>query len=70
MHGMFRANGGCGYVKKPELLMNDDLVFDPKSKQNVQKTLRVINILVLDLFYSGFSISFCHYEQIHVRFDR
>ncbi|WRX33436.1 C2 domain - like 10 [Theobroma cacao] len=22
MHGMFRSNGGCGYVKKPEFLMN------------------------------------------------
>ncbi|KAK4779799.1 hypothetical protein SAY87_015905 [Trapa incisa] len=41
MHGMFRANGGCGYVKKPELLMNEHSVFDPKSKQNVQKILRV-----------------------------
>lgn len=22
MHGMFRANGGCGYVKKPDFLLN------------------------------------------------
>ncbi|KAH9614320.1 hypothetical protein KSS87_014393 [Heliosperma pusillum] len=22
MHGMFRSNGGCGYVKKPDFLMN------------------------------------------------
>ncbi|PKI31854.1 hypothetical protein CRG98_047740 [Punica granatum] len=41
MHGMFRANGGCGYVKKPEILMNDNMVFDPKAKRDVQKTLRV-----------------------------
>lgn len=33
--GMFRANGGCGYVKKPEILMNsgdpagDGKLFDP-----------------------------------------
>ncbi|WOL08488.1 phosphoinositide phospholipase C 2-like [Canna indica] len=24
MQGMFRANGGCGYVKKPDILLNDD----------------------------------------------
>ncbi|KAG4933511.1 hypothetical protein JHK87_047513 [Glycine soja] len=22
MEGMFRANGGCGYVKKPDILLN------------------------------------------------
>ncbi|KAL5577712.1 hypothetical protein UlMin_019411 [Ulmus minor] len=34
MYGMFRANGGCGYVKKPEFLMKlgpDYKVFDPKT---------------------------------------
>ncbi|XP_019150834.1 PREDICTED: phosphoinositide phospholipase C 6-like isoform X4 [Ipomoea nil] len=33
MHGMFRANGGCGYVKKPQFLIErgpEDEVFDPK----------------------------------------
>ncbi|XVF19863.1 hypothetical protein REPUB_Repub11eG0147600 [Reevesia pubescens] len=44
MHGMFRANGGCGYVKKPDFLMNvdpDGRVFDPKAKLPVKKTLKV-----------------------------
>ncbi|OMO84342.1 C2 calcium-dependent membrane targeting [Corchorus capsularis] len=44
MHGMFRANGGCGYVKKPDFLMNvdpDGKVFDPKAKLTVKKTLKV-----------------------------
>ncbi|KAK7281150.1 hypothetical protein RIF29_08876 [Crotalaria pallida] len=42
--GMFRANGGCGYVKKPEFLMQknpDDEEFDPKRKLPVKKILRV-----------------------------
>ncbi|KAI7741054.1 hypothetical protein M8C21_006933 [Ambrosia artemisiifolia] len=46
MHGMFRSNGKCGYVKKPDFLMsrgpNDD-VFDPKPKVtlDVKTTLKV-----------------------------
>ncbi|KAK6122043.1 hypothetical protein DH2020_044214 [Rehmannia glutinosa] len=44
MHGLFRSNGGCGYVKKPDLLLqrgpNDD-VFDPKLTRPVKKTLKV-----------------------------
>ncbi|KAI3748848.1 hypothetical protein L6452_12238 [Arctium lappa] len=44
MHGMFRSNGGCGYVKKPDFLMSkgpDNEVFDPKATLPVKKTLRV-----------------------------
>ncbi|PRQ34506.1 putative phosphoinositide phospholipase C [Rosa chinensis] len=41
MHGMFRANGGCGYVKKPDFVMNDKQIFDPKAKLPVKKTLKV-----------------------------
>ncbi|CAI0443640.1 unnamed protein product [Linum tenue] len=44
MHGMFKANGGCGYVKKPDLLMKKGInseVFDPKKKLLVQKRLKV-----------------------------
>ncbi|XP_038706977.1 phosphoinositide phospholipase C 4-like [Tripterygium wilfordii] len=41
MHGMFRANGGCGYVKKPDFLMNKSQVFDPQAKLPVKKTLKV-----------------------------
>lgn len=40
---MFRANGGCGYVKKPKLLMKKapTEVFDPKAKLPVKMTLKV-----------------------------
>jgi len=44
MHGMFRANGGCGYLKKPDFLMEkgaNNEVFDPKIKLAVTKTLKV-----------------------------
>ncbi|KAI3793222.1 hypothetical protein L1987_35838 [Smallanthus sonchifolius] len=44
MHGMFRSNGGCGYVKKPDFLMSsgpNDKVFDPKATLHVKKTLKV-----------------------------
>ena len=44
MHGMFRANGGCGYVKKPDFLMNvgpNNQVFNPRVKLPVKKTLKV-----------------------------
>ena len=44
MHGMFRANGGCGYVKKPNFLMKKgfhDEVFDPKKKLHIKETLKV-----------------------------
>ncbi|XP_050387700.1 phosphoinositide phospholipase C 2-like isoform X2 [Argentina anserina] len=44
MQGMFRANGGCGYVKKPDFLLTagpNNEVFDPKHKLPVVKTLKV-----------------------------
>lgn len=44
MQGMFRSNGRCGYVKKPEILMNvgpDGKVFDPQAEMPVKKTLKV-----------------------------
>ncbi|XP_047307043.1 phosphoinositide phospholipase C 6-like [Impatiens glandulifera] len=44
MQGMFRSNGGCGYLKKPDFLLtkhpNND-VFDPKVTQPVKKILKV-----------------------------
>ncbi|KAG8067031.1 hypothetical protein GUJ93_ZPchr0005g16079 [Zizania palustris] len=42
--GMFRANGGCGYVKKPEILMNRDpeKLFDPTSTLPVKTRLKVM----------------------------
>jgi phosphatidylinositol phospholipase C delta len=47
MQGFFRANGGCGYVKKPDFLLKADQkgeVFDPKAIMPVKKTLKVCTI--------------------------
>ncbi|KAI8006446.1 Phosphoinositide phospholipase C 6 [Camellia lanceoleosa] len=44
MHGMFRSNGECGYVKKPDFLMMNgpnNEVFNPKTALPVKKTLKV-----------------------------
>ncbi|XP_042011547.1 phosphoinositide phospholipase C 2-like [Salvia splendens] len=44
MQGMFRANGGCGYVTKPDFLLNNGPsgeVFDPNKRLPVKKTLKV-----------------------------
>ncbi|XP_023748569.1 phosphoinositide phospholipase C 2 isoform X1 [Lactuca sativa] len=42
MQGMFRGNGGCGYVKKPQLLLKgDDEVFDPRVELPVKMTLKI-----------------------------
>lgn len=42
MHGFYKANGGCGYVKKPDFLMQTEPdVFDPKEPQPVKKKLKV-----------------------------
>ncbi|XP_051213432.1 phosphoinositide phospholipase C 2 isoform X1 [Lolium perenne] len=42
MHGFYKANGACGYVKKPDFLMQSEPeVFDPKKQQPVKKILKV-----------------------------
>ncbi|KAJ4786413.1 Phosphoinositide phospholipase C [Rhynchospora pubera] len=43
MQGMFRANGGYGYVKKPDFLLDteEDHIFDPKAELPVKKILKV-----------------------------
>ncbi|PSS34473.1 Phosphoinositide phospholipase [Actinidia chinensis var. chinensis] len=44
MHGMFKANGGCGYVKKPDFLLklgSNNEVFDPRATLPVKTTLKV-----------------------------
>lgn len=42
MHGMFKANGGCGYIKKPDFLLKaGDEVFDPRATLPVKTTLKV-----------------------------
>lgn len=51
MHGMFKANGGCGYVKKPDCLLkpgSDDEIFDPRVRLQVKLTLKVS---ALQLFF-------------------
>ena len=58
MQGMFRANGGCGYVKKPELLMRKahEEEFDPKKTLPVKQTLRV-SISLLPLLKGNWIVS-------------
>lgn len=44
MQGFFKANGGCGYVKKPDFLLKtgpNNEVFDPKEALAVKQTLKV-----------------------------
>ncbi|KAI6670924.1 hypothetical protein NL676_005809 [Syzygium grande] len=41
MEGMFRSNGRCGYVKKPDFLLNPDNIFDPREPLPVKKSLKV-----------------------------
>ncbi|CAA0834407.1 Phosphoinositide phospholipase C 6 [Striga hermonthica] len=45
MHGLFRSNGECGYIKKPDVLMEKNRSnepFDPSLPWPVRKTLKVI----------------------------
>ncbi|KAK7387459.1 hypothetical protein VNO78_28280 [Psophocarpus tetragonolobus] len=44
MQGMFKANGGCGYVKKPDFLLKDgpnNEAFDPNAHLRPKITLKV-----------------------------
>uniref|UniRef100_A0A0D6R555 Phosphoinositide phospholipase C n=1 Tax=Araucaria cunninghamii TaxID=56994 RepID=A0A0D6R555_ARACU len=47
VHGFFRANGGCGYVKKPDFLLpkgsetDDQNIFDPKEQRPLKTTLKI-----------------------------
>lgn len=65
MHGMFRANGGCGYVKKPDFLLKtgpNNEVFDPKAKLPVKTTLKA-----RILFHSAASFKYLyfHTNKVH-----
>jgi hypothetical protein len=58
MHGFYKANGGCGYVKKPDFLMTagpNNEVFNPRAELPVKTTLKVLLsiMLVFVLFPSG-----------------
>lgn len=47
MHGMFKANGGCGYVKKPDVLLSNghgSVNFDPSCKSLQIKTILKVTI--------------------------
>jgi len=50
--GMFRANGGCGYVKKPDILMDSDLaggkLFDPRRADLPVKTRLKVTVYMGD----------------------
>ncbi|KAK4277831.1 hypothetical protein QN277_015765 [Acacia crassicarpa] len=58
MQGMFRANGGCGYVKKPEMVMqnrpNGEL-FDPERTLPEGKTILKVNVYMGHGWSSEFS---------------
>ncbi|KAG6665897.1 hypothetical protein I3843_02G168900 [Carya illinoinensis] len=57
MQGMFRTNGECGYVKKPDFLMQrgpHNEVFNPKRTFIVKKTLKV-KIYIGDGWHLDFS---------------
>lgn len=63
MHGMFRANGGCGYVKKPNFLMKKgfhDEVFDPRKKLPVKETLKASQQQLPYILIGYFNISKCY----------
>ncbi|KAG9146238.1 hypothetical protein Leryth_007945 [Lithospermum erythrorhizon] len=58
MHGMFRSNGGCGYVKKPKFLLTSGPqgeVFDIKTPMPVTNILKV-NVYLGD----GWRLDFSH----------
>ncbi|KAF6153631.1 hypothetical protein GIB67_027498 [Kingdonia uniflora] len=43
MQGMFKSNGGCGFVKKPDFLLKagpDNEVFDPRAHLRVKQILK------------------------------
>ncbi|XVF46750.1 hypothetical protein PTKIN_Ptkin03bG0053400 [Pterospermum kingtungense] len=63
MQGMFKANGGCGYVKKPDFLLHrgpNDEVFNPDAQLDVK------TVLTVKLFLGeGW-----HHDFHHTAFDR
>lgn len=70
MHGFYKANGGCGYVKKPDFLMGNGShgeVFDPKANLPIKKTLKVRILYVKLNFLLHFLFSFfavCKFELV------
>lgn len=74
MHGMFKSNGGCGYVKKPDFLLETGLhneVFDPKAKLPVKLTLKVSALLPrFRLFSISLSLSYNPFIVLSLLTDR
>ncbi|OIW02722.1 hypothetical protein TanjilG_29498 [Lupinus angustifolius] len=65
MQGMFKANGGCGYVKKPDFLLKtgpNNEVFDPKAKLSVKTTLKVTIYMGEGWYYDFKSTHFDKYS--------
>ncbi|XP_057430197.1 phosphoinositide phospholipase C 2-like isoform X2 [Lotus japonicus] len=63
MQGMFKANGGCGYVKKPDFLLKtgpNNEVFDPKVQLPVKTTLKV-TVYMGEGWYNDFKHT--HFDQ-------
>ncbi|CAM8973313.1 unnamed protein product [Rhodiola kirilowii] len=59
MQGLFRGNGGCGYVKKPDILLKnqpDDEIFDPRLVLPIKTTLKV-KVYMGEGWYMDFSHS-------------
>jgi phosphatidylinositol phospholipase C delta len=75
VHGFFRANGGCGYVKKPDFLLpngseNDDQhIFDPKAPRPVKTTLKVKFILIKRAGFSSMLQFSCINSEITKSFE-
>ncbi|XWS28684.1 hypothetical protein CRYUN_Cryun25bG0092400 [Craigia yunnanensis] len=56
MQGMFKANGGCGYVKKPDFLLQrgqNDEVFNPDEKLDV-KTFMTVKVFLGEGWHQDF----------------
>ncbi|XVF05322.1 hypothetical protein REPUB_Repub05bG0162400 [Reevesia pubescens] len=63
MQGMFKANGGCGYLKKPEFLLQrgpNDAVFNPNAPLIV-KTVMTVKVFLGEGWHQDFH---------HTAFDR
>ncbi|XP_004500491.1 phosphoinositide phospholipase C 2 isoform X2 [Cicer arietinum] len=63
MQGMFKANGRCGFVKKPDFLLKtgpNNEVFDPKAPLPVKTTLKV-TVYIGEGWYYDFKHT--HFDQ-------
>ncbi|RAL36923.1 hypothetical protein DM860_003845 [Cuscuta australis] len=63
MQGMFRANGGCGYVKKPAILLESDNSYDLLVNKNVSSRVKT-TLKVTVYMGEGW-----HHDFRHTHFD-